>query len=48
MKEIEDEIPFEAPEGWARASLSQIAELFTGKRKEWKGMEQKHGWTYGL
>lgn len=28
MKDIEDEIPFDFPDGWAWASLSQIAELF--------------------
>lgn len=30
VKDIEDEIPFDVPEGWAWASLSQIADLYTG------------------
>ena len=30
VKDIEDEIPFDVPEGWAWASLSEIANLYTG------------------
>ena len=32
VKDIEDEIPFEVPEGWAWCRLSEIAELKGGKR----------------
>ena len=30
VKDIEDEIPFDVPEGWAWASLSEIANIYTG------------------
>ena len=30
MKDIEDDIPFAVPEGWAWASLSEIANIYTG------------------
>ena len=30
VKDIEDEIPFDVPEGWAWASLSEISNLYTG------------------
>ena len=30
VKDIEDEIPFAVPEGWAWASLSEIANIYTG------------------